>query len=388
MNARMPELLTICCRLICALVLCLVALPAWAQTRAQPGPFQDCSDCPVMIPIPAGTFIMGVPPEEEEREKVPPRLRGRSTPQHKVSIRESFAIGKYPVTRAEFSAFIRDTAYPMGNICWFGGVNSHTHTTEWKKRVGYNWRNPSYPQTDTEPVVCVSWDDAKAYVDWLTRKTRRPYRLPTEAEWEYAARAGSVTARFWGDDPSLACRYADVADISKLKFFGGTPDREIEGGSIFNCSQPFSRTAPVGSYQPNAFGLYDMLGNVWQWVEDCWTPNYEGAPDDGSARTDGDCRRRMLRGGSWINPPSEVRSGLRTNQGSIDRTVIHGFRVAGPVDNLISSNPRPNGLVARDNQSSTTETSGAVVRTHNANAEGIAAQRFEKRLAKGDLTSP
>jgi formylglycine-generating enzyme required for sulfatase activity len=152
-------------------------------------------------------------------------------------------------------------------------------------------------------VVCVSWDDAKAYVAWLSEKTKKAFRLATEAEWEYAARGGGQGARPWGNDPNRACDYANVADKSfKSKYLTTT---------IHDCDDGFIYTAPVGSKKPNAFGLYDMMGNAWEWNEDCWYANYDGAPKDGSAWTAGDCSQRVSRGGSWGSRPRFVRSALR-----------------------------------------------------------------------------
>jgi formylglycine-generating enzyme required for sulfatase activity len=154
-------------------------------------------------------------------------------------------------------------------------------------------------------VINVSWNDAKAYVAWLSRQTGKPYRLLSEAEWEYACRAGTTTRFSWGDD-------------------WPTPEQA-------NFGRKVGKTTKIGSYPPNSWGLYDMPGNVWEWVEDCWNDSYQGAPCDGSAWTGGDGSRRMVRGGSWFSPPGELRSASRANWGAGERLVGLGglgFRVA------------------------------------------------------------
>lgn len=195
----------------------LIAPPATAQGQLTRRSFKDCSDCPEMVRVPAGTFIMGVPPGEDERENAPRQYWGWSAPQHPVTIREGFAIGKFDITVEEFAAFVRDAGHSAGNSCWQPRPVVALRKLEWQLLIGRNWEHPGFAQTTRHPVVCVSWDDAKAYVAWLSTKAKRPYRLPTEAEWEYAARAGSSTARFWGDGRADACRYANVSGVTKLK---------------------------------------------------------------------------------------------------------------------------------------------------------------------------
>jgi formylglycine-generating enzyme required for sulfatase activity len=236
---------------------------------------------PEMVFIPPGSFVMGTSEEEDEREGMAERLRKWSKPQHTVTLRRGFYMAKYPVTRGEFAAFIADTGY---------------------EAAGSRWREPGFPQTDRDPVVYVSADDVDEYVRWLSRKSGGQYRLPSEAEWEYAARAGTTTARFWGDGWDLAASFLNT-------------DR---GG-----------TYPVGSFKPNAFGLCDMLGNVWEWVADQWHDNYQGAPNDGSAwMTDRNEGRRVLRGGSWVNIPRNVRAGVRVSIDADSRNDYVGFRLA------------------------------------------------------------
>jgi formylglycine-generating enzyme required for sulfatase activity len=228
--------------------------------------FRDCDTCPVMVTVPAGSFLMGSDPNWENGSN-------HEHPRHRVTIGAAFAIGKFDVTQAEYFAV-------MG-------------------------ANPSDFKGMTRPVEEVNWEEAREFVKRLSARTGKPYRLPTEAEWEYAARAGTETPWSFGDDESKLPLYA---------WFSGNSG---------------SQTHPVGQLRPNGFGLYDMHGNVWQWVEDCWHDTYQGAPVNGSAWTASGCDRRVLRGGSWNYIPIGVRSANRDWLAPVyrDRN-IYGFRVA------------------------------------------------------------
>jgi len=278
--------------------------------------FRDCADCPIMVNLPPGTFTMGAPPSETTRERVPNEFAARERPQHSVTIAANFALGQYAVTRGEFAVFVSETGYEPGGRCL-------STTTDGQVVVG-SWRNPGFAQTDTHPVVCVTFWDAQRYVRWLSLKTGKSYRLPTEAEWEYAARAGTTTARFWGDRGDLACDFANVADLTAAEELNFETDEQ----HVFQCRDHYVYTAPVGSFRPNAFGLSDMLGNVWQWVEDCFHESYDDAPSDGSAWTSGDCKDRILRGASWFVYPRLVRSAVRVRFNPDSRANKIGFRVA------------------------------------------------------------
>ncbi len=269
--------------------------------------FRDCPECPEMVVIPAGGFVMGSPEDETGR-------LANEGPQHGVKIAEPFAVGKYEVTRGEFAAFMKAAGHDIGNSCWTDEKN------EWKDRPDRGWRDPVFSQTDRDPVVCVNWNDAKAYVKWLSEKTKYSYRILSEAQWEYVARAGTTTKRYWGDADD-GCDYANAADLTaKVKNSGWTTS---------NCTDRFVNTAPGGSFQANAFGLHDVLGNVWEWVEDCWHESYKGALTDGSAWTSGkDCSDRVLRGGSWDSRPRFVRSAIRFRSGTTSRVNYSGFRVS------------------------------------------------------------
>jgi formylglycine-generating enzyme required for sulfatase activity len=236
---------------------------------------------------------MGSPEDEEGREE-------DEGPRHGVIIAAPFAVGRYQVTRAEYARFVEATGRSEGDGCDIktGG--------EWIKEPGKGWRDPGYEQTDRDPVVCVSWNDAQAYAGWLSDKTDKNYRLLTEAEWEYAARAGASTSYRWGDTIG--------SDNANCDGCGSQWDDE--------------RTAPVGSFDPSRFGLYDTAGNVWEWVEDCWNGSYEDAPTNGSAWTTGRCQLRIRRGGSWASNPRKLRPADRHRVDFEERNHRNGFRVA------------------------------------------------------------
>ena len=261
--------------------------------------FKDCPDCPEMVVVPAGSFVMGSPESEPERES-------SESPQHTVRIGKPFAVGRFAVTRAEFTAFVTDTGHKTE-----GGCHAST-TVGWKRHKGRSWRSPGLAQDDGHPVVCVNWDDAQTFVAWLSKKTGKPYRLLSEAEREYVARAGTTTAFWWGSTIS-----ASEANYDGSPAYGSGS----EGGSR-------QTTAPARSFRANPWGLYNMHGNVWEWVEDCWHDSYQDGPTDGSAWTTGDCDHRVLRGGSWVDGPGLLRAASRFRYPPDYRDFDAGFRVA------------------------------------------------------------
>jgi formylglycine-generating enzyme required for sulfatase activity len=296
-------------QVIRSVVVALTPVAACAQsTQHAPGAvFRDCQQCPEMVVIPAGTFTMGSPPAEKAWAAIhgtTAKSVADEAPQHQVSVR-SFALGKFDVTRAEYAAFVRETAYGPGDGC---GRDSF----KWGKQAGVSWEHPGFDQTDRDPVVCVSWEDARAYVAWLNRMVGHagsgavagPYRLATEAEWEFAARGGTTSPFWWGDGDSAAATHAWY--------------RANAGG----------RTHPVGLMPPNGFGLYDMAGDVWQWTEDCYAESYANAPADGRAATPDTACLRVDRGGSWLFPAVLLRSATRERNPADFRDEIMGFRVA------------------------------------------------------------
>jgi sulfatase modifying factor 1 len=291
----------------CVLPIILIGFIGITNGTSATETFRDCPDCPIMVKLPSGSFMMGSSEVETRREGTKDEDVADERPQHSVTIRREFAIGQYAVTRGEFGAFIANTNHdPRGCSVFKDGT--------WVLDQSRSGRNPGYAQTDAHPVVCVSLEDTQRYVQWLSRKTGQSYRLPTEAEWEYAARAGTTTARFWGDGRDRACDFANAADFAMAEASKWNKDNQDQ---VFQCNDTHAYTAPVGSFRPNAFGLHDMLGNVFQWTEDCHHNNYDGAPSDGSARTTGECKKRVLRGGSWANSPWIVRSAFRLSSTSV-----------------------------------------------------------------------
>ena len=265
-----------------------VALAQDRATRWQPrgarSDFRDCPHCPEMVVVRPGSFMMGSPPSEEDRWD-------NEGPQHRVTIGAAFAVGVYEVTFSEWEA--------CASAGGCGGYRPHD------QRWGRGRR----------PVINVSWDDAQSYVAWLSGETGESYRLLSESEWEYVARAGTQTRYWWGDDI---------------------------GDNRANCDGCGSRwdddgTAPVGSFAANAFGLHDVHGNVWEWVQDCWNDSYVGAPNDGSAWESGECSRRVLRGGSWYLVPRLLRAADRgggaTGAGATSPASVWPGR--SPLDSLL-----------------------------------------------------
>lgn len=276
---------------------------------------RDCPACPELVRIPAGSFAMGAATDEEDREHLTDDFRGRSGPVRRVMI-DAFALGRFEVTRGEFRRFVVATGHvSLGCFHWRDG--------EYRYDRALGWDNPGFPQNDAHPAVCVSWEDATAYVAWLATMTGRRYRLPSEAEWEYGARAGSATARPWGDDAATSCAHANGADRATA---AAVP--EASSWATAPCHDGASHTAPVGRYAANAFGLHDMLGNAAEWTADCATPDHRGAPADGRPRSDGDCALRMVRGGAWDGGPAELRSAYRVGSPVVVRVYARGLRVA------------------------------------------------------------
>ncbi len=245
------------------------ATPGAPVPIPEPGEiFRDCPDCSEMVVVPAGEFKMGSGDTAYEK------------PEHRVVIANPFAIGRREITFEEWDLCVAS-----------GGCKYRPDDHGWGR--------------GSRPVIDVSWDDAKAFVNWLSQKTQKGYRLPSEAEWEYAARAGTNSQFWWGRAPVNG--NANCEDCSS------TPPR---------------RTLPAGSFRPNGFGLFDVAGNVAEWVEDCWNESYRGAPTDGSAWTTGQCRQRGLRGGSFASKANVIRSAARFRYDQDVRYYANGFRVA------------------------------------------------------------
>jgi formylglycine-generating enzyme required for sulfatase activity len=282
-------------------------VPAAAAAAAvlKPGTvFRDCPTCPGLTVLSAGRFKQGSAGTDSGSSSF-------DKPLHWVVIGRPFAMSTSAVTLDEFREFITAAGRDMQGCDVYDG--------EWTHRPESSWENPGFVQSGSHPVTCTSWDDAKAYAAWLSAKTGHRYRLPSASEWEYAARAGGEADHPWNPDGASACASANVADQSAA--------RRFPGWTVFGCDDGYIYTAPVGSFKASAFGLNDMLGNVFQWNEDCWHEDYNGAPVDGSARTDGDCSEHELRGGSWFTTPAFVRAGYRNHFAANYRTSSVGIRL-------------------------------------------------------------
>jgi formylglycine-generating enzyme required for sulfatase activity len=261
---------------------------------------RDCPRCPVMTVLPTGRFKQGSAGGSVYEQ-----------PLHWVVVGHPFAMSTNPVTLEDFEQFVEATGRDMQGCDTYDG--------RWEHRPDASWERPGFAQTNAHPVTCVSWNDAEAYAKWLSDKTGHRYRLPSASEWEYAARAGAETPRPWGSDGAGACALANVADTSA--------EHRYPGWSVFPCDDGYVYTAPVGAFKANAFGLSDMLGNVLQWTEDCWHGNYQGAPVDASAWTDGDCSVHEIRGGSWASNPPYVRANYRNHFPADYRSSSLGIRL-------------------------------------------------------------
>lgn len=294
-----------------ALIVPLTA-SALAENFKAKAEFKDCDSCPTMVVLPPGSFTMGSQKNET--------INHDEEPRHDVIFNRPFAVGKFHVTVYQFETFVNATGYDAGSSCWVqeGGT--------WKEKKGYSWRRPGYPQTGDHPVACVNWNDAMAYAAWVSQQTGKRYRLLTEAEWEYAARgqttSGDYPKYFFGESVVDMCRYGNVADRS-LKNETGDDDNS----RYLDCSDGAVYTSPVGSYSANDFGLYDMHGNLPQWVADCYHDSYKGAPKDGSAWISGNCRLRVLRGDSWNSNPGSLIDASR-GKGTPEVRGVAGFRLA------------------------------------------------------------
>ncbi len=278
----------------------LAVLPAaaLAQDKSPGSSFSDCDRCPPMVVVPAGEFVMGSSQKESGHSD--------EKPQHKVTIANAFAVSKTEVTFDQWDA------------CTAAGACAQAEDD------GYG--RGSYP------AINVSWNDAQAYVAWLSKETGASYRLLSESEFEYAMRGGTTTAWFWGEaeaswGSSKACEYANLHDES------GKEAHPMYVWSHHKCDDGYGENAPTAQYKPNPFGLYDMNGNVREWVADCHQQGYEGAPTDGSVRMhQGACEARVVRGGAWVDGGSTARSAYRYAEAEDFRNYQVGFRVARGLD--------------------------------------------------------
>ena len=277
--------------------------------------FRDCASvCPEMGVMPTDYFMMGtsaVPVSSDVRKNATPKKN--EMPQHEVLIGERFALSRYEVTREEYARFVAATSRADEPSCY-----TLTRNGTFIETLGASWRKPGFAQTPRDPAVCISWNDANAYAAWLSRLTSKAYRLPTEAEWEFAARTGATPA----EATAKPCAAFNAADADYHARFPG--DAHSEKG----CADGFAATSPAGSFPASALGLFDMLGNAAQWTQDCYHPTYDNAPTNGSAWTSGDCTLRVVRGGYWALDAAQVSITVRDGGDPSSRYSANGFRVA------------------------------------------------------------
>ena len=278
------------------LMIAVVPAPEGALAAQAPGDvFRDCEVCPEMVVLPSGSFVIGAPDSEAGRWR-------NQGPQQQVTVDHAFAVGIYEVTFEEWHACVRAS-----------GCDAH-------EPDGRGWGR------GRRPVINVRWNDAWRYADWLTGLTGEEYRLLSEAEWEYMARAGTQTTRYWGESLGEQCRYANGYGTF------GFANYPISYMDPAGCQDRQATTASAATDRPNGFGLYDVLGNVEEWVDDCWKESYEGAPMDGSPWYEGDCTRQMSRGGFWHDAPELLRSAGRNWAAAGRRLPYKGFRLARRVN--------------------------------------------------------
>jgi len=274
-----------------------------------------------MIEIPAGSFWMGTAAADRLIDPRTGKPAKNDGPQHKVNINQPFAIGKYEVTGSEFGHFVAATGYkPAGPCMEFSPEDSFSISDD------VDWYDTGFAQSNSGPVTCVSFFDAQAYANWLSAFTGQHYRLPTEAEWEYAARAGTNTPYHWGENEALACEYANVRSPGADTISKRQAESDIKDG--FPCDDGYPQSSPVGSFAPNNFGLHDMQGNAWEWVSDCNHKNYDGAPIDGSPWMDAKgCQFGVIRSGSFLNRVERSSTTVRAGRPREGRATNMGFRV-------------------------------------------------------------
>lgn len=295
----------------------ILGATARAQAPAAPAAaFKDCETCPQMQQIPRGEVTGGSHPDTIDRS-------AGEGPKRRVQIGYDLAVARHELTRAQWQEFTAASGYATEAGCQF-------YDGHYGYVMEHDWRTPGYPQRVNHPVVCVSVKDAEAYVGWLSGRTGRAYRLPSSVEFEYFNRAGADTPWFWGTSSTAACEYSNIGDNGIKPFY---PKQ-----GVHNCSDDYLYTAPVGSFKPNAFGLFDTVGNVFEWTTDCWHPDFNGAPADGSPWLEangGDCRFRRPRGGSWVSGLNWTRASAQSKDPYEYRSFLLGFRVVttqlGPV---------------------------------------------------------
>ena len=280
---------------------------------------RDCEHCPEMVVIPAGAALLGAGAEDKFRN-------ADELPERTFAIREPFAVSRYEVTLDQYEAFVRATNRPVGGDC----LTDRRKRGDWQYDAATTFRDPGFVQAGDHPVACVNWDEAQAYIAWLNTQTSGGYRLLTEVEWEYVARGGATQNLVypWGNDSAKGCPFANVFDRTTLQTYAGVDTTGYKVFDPMDCADGRLNTSPVGSLQPNAFGVYDIIGNVAEWVEDCYSATRDRLSETGAPQQETSCARRMVKGGSWGTLAHNVRIAERIPYPGTHRDDSIGIRVA------------------------------------------------------------
>ena len=298
----------------------MLLIPIYAL--AEPVVIKDCESCPELVVIPAGgSFVMGAEKAEGDSWGMLERMSSNERPVAAITIAHSYAIGRTEVTRAQFAEFVEETGFKTKKGCF------HLTSRGWSMQPRLSWRDNSLGGSNDHPVPCLRRAEMLAYLDWLSDKTKHVYRLPSEAEWEYAARANSKFPTFWGEDWTQACAFQNGADQTFVKVAAGIPY-----GQFADCNDGYAFTSPVASFEPNAFGLYDVAGNVSEWTADCYAEGHADAPRNGTPYTKRSCRAWVAKGGSWAGFPGLLRVATRLRIIATTTGSGFGFRVARDVN--------------------------------------------------------
>lgn len=317
--------------LVCLTMAQLVAKEPVFEERVERDYWRDCAQCPELASISSGDFKMGAEPEESRALGLPDYWVTREQPVQSITIPQGFAMGRYEVSRGEFAAFVQATGYQPAPGCW------HFIGSEWLWDEARSWANAGIDQDDGHPVTCINWHDAMAYLHWLSGLTGHQYRLPSEAEWEYAARAGTDTVFWFGNSSENICRWVNLGDEAARKAYGWH-QTQIKYAVMNDwkgepCDDGYATTAPIKETAVNPFGLHGMLGNANEWVADCWNDTHQGALADGRARLHyGDCGLRVMRGQGWTAIAAGTRPAFRLKMTATDRRFTFGFRVVRDLD--------------------------------------------------------
>jgi formylglycine-generating enzyme len=298
----------------------LAALSACTSISTRDG-MRDCAHCPEMVVVPAGTAILGA-------NATDPFRNSDEMPERSFAIREPFAVSKYEITRDQYEAFVRATKRAVHGDC----LTDREHRGNWVIHANTTFRDPGFVQTGVHPVACVSWDEAQAYVAWLNTQADGGYRLLTEVEWEYVARGGaSQNLTYpWSDEQAEGCPFANGFDQTAMETYTGMDTSGYKVFDPLSCADGWLNTAPVGSLAPSKFGIYDMIGNVAEWVEDCYSSSHDGLSAAGvpPPTSASQCSHRIVKGGSWGTLAHNLRTAERVQYPATHRDDSVGIRVA------------------------------------------------------------